>query len=288
MRMLVFGKNGQVARALKDVGGKDVITLGRDDADLMTPGAASEAIATHAPDLVINAAAYTAVDKAENDEAAARRLNAEAPREMAEASQKAGIAFLHISTDYVFDGQAEGRLAEDAATAPLNVYGATKLEGEKAVAAAHPQAVIMRTSWVFSEYGGNFVKTMLRLADSRDEISVVSDQVGGPTDAADIARAALAVAGKIHRGAPGAGIYHFQSAPPVSWAGFAEKIFEVAGRSVKVSHINTQDYPTPARRPLNTVLDCARIERDFGVGQPDWRESLRRVIAALNKEGQTS
>ncbi len=205
---------------------------------------------------------------------------------MAEAAHEAGLPFLHLSTDYVFDGAAKDRLDEDAPTAPLNIYGATKLAGEIAVAAAHPGAVIIRTSWVFSEYGANFVKTMLRLSETRDALSVVADQIGGPTDAGDIARALLAIAGKKHRGAPGAGIYHFQGAPEISWAGFAEKIFEIAGRPVKVSHIPTSDYPTPATRPLNTVLDCAKIEREFGIGQPDWRASARRVIAALKTEGQ--
>ncbi|PQA88672.1 dTDP-4-dehydrorhamnose reductase [Hyphococcus luteus] len=288
MRMLVFGKNGQVARALQAAGGETVTALGRDKADLMHPGAAREAIAAHKPDLVINAAAYTAVDKAEEEEAAARRLNAGAPAEMAEAAQAAGVPFIHLSTDYVFDGKAEDRIAEDEETAPLNIYGATKREGEIAVGAAHGQAVILRTSWVFSEYGGNFVKTMLRLSESRDALSIVADQIGGPTEAGDIAKALLAIAGKKHRGAPGAGIYHFQGAPAVSWADFAEKIFDIAGRAVKVSHIKTEDYPTPAARPRYTVLDCAKIEREFGIGQPDWRESLRRVIDALNTEGQTS
>lgn len=286
MRMLVFGRNGQVARALQAEAGDAVVALGRGEADLMTPGAARAAIAAHAPDLVINAAAYTAVDRAETDEAAARRLNAEAPAEMATAAHAAGVPFLHLSTDYVFDGTGEGRIGEDAATGPLNVYGATKLEGEEMVAAAHPDAVTVRTSWVFSEYGGNFVKTMLRLSETRDALTIVADQTGGPTAAADIARALLAIAGKKNRGAPGAGVYHFQGSPPVSWAHFAEKIFDVAERPVKVSHIKTADYPAPARRPLNTVLDCAKIERDFGIGQPDWRESLRRVIAALKTEGQ--
>jgi dTDP-4-dehydrorhamnose reductase len=288
MRMLVFGKNGQVARALQAAGGETVTALGRDKADLMHPGAAREAIAAHKPDLVINAAAYTAVDKAEEEEAAARRLNAGAPAEMAEAAQAADVPFIHLSTDYVFDGKAEDRIAEDEETAPLNIYGATKREGEIAVGAAHGQAVILRTSWVFSEYGGNFVKTMLRLSESRDALSIVADQIGGPTEAGDIAKALLAIAGKKHRGAPGAGIYHFQGAPAVSWADFAEKIFDIAGRAVKVSHIKTEDYPTPAARPRYTVLDCAKIEREFGIGQPDWRESLRRVIDALNTEGQTS
>jgi len=205
---------------------------------------------------------------------------------MAEAAAKLSLPFLHISTDYVFDGMQEGKLSETAPANPLNQYGATKLAGENAVMQAHPDAVILRTSWVFSETGANFVKTMLRLSETRDDLNIVADQTGGPTDAADIAAALLAIAGKKHRGAPGAGLYHFQGSPTVSWAGFAEKIFELAGKPVKVSHINTEDYPTPAQRPLNTALDCARIERDFGVAQPDWRIGLRRVIAALNNEGR--
>ena len=286
MRMLVFGRNGQVARALQDIGGEGVIALGRDEADLMQAGAARNAITANKPDIIVNASAYTAVDKAETDEAAARRLNMEAPAEMAVAAAEIGVPFIHISTDYVFDGTFEARLDENAAINPLNVYGRTKGDGESAVMNAHPGAVILRTSWVFSEYGGNFVKTMLRLGAERDALTIVADQIGGPTAAADIARAIIAIAGKKHRGAPGAGLYHFQGAPAVSWAGFAEKIFEIAGLSVKVSHIKTEDYPTPATRPLYTVLDCAKVERDFGVAQPDWRTELRRVFAALEKEGQ--
>ncbi len=288
MRMLVFGKNGQVAKALKDLGGETVIALGRDETDLMRPGASQDAIAAHRPDIIVNAAAYTAVDKAESEDDAAARLNCAAPEEMAIAAGEAGVPFIHISTDYVFDGTAEGRLDENAAVNPLNVYGRTKYEGERAVLKADPNAVILRTSWVFSEYGGNFVKTMLRLAGERDELTIVADQIGGPTDAADIGRAILAIAGKKYRGAPGAGLYHFQGAPAVSWADFAAKIFEIAEAPVKVSPIRTEDYPTPAKRPRNTMLDCAKIERDFGIGQPDWREGLRRVIGALKMEGQNS
>lgn len=288
MRILIFGKNGQVARALKDIASEDVIALGRDDADLVQPGAAKGAIAARQPDIIINASAYTAVDKAESEEAAAHRLNCAAPEEMAIAAAKTETPFIHISTDYVFDGTAEGKLDENAAVNPLNVYGRTKCEGERAVLKANPDAIILRTSWVFSEYGGNFVKTMLRLGAEREELTIVADQKGGPTAAADIARAIIAIAGKKHRGAPGAGLYHFQGAPAASWADFAEKIFEIAKLPVKVSHIKTKDYPTPAARPLNTVLDCAKIERDFGIGQPDWRTELRRVIAALKEEGQGS
>lgn len=288
MRILVFGKNGQVAQALQRLAPADsLVALDRDDVDLMEPGAARAAIEARRPDAIINAAAYTAVDRAEEEASAAGRLNADAPAEMAAAAKALGAVFVHLSTDYVFDGRTQVRLDENAPANPLNIYGASKRAGEKAVLAAYDQAVIVRTSWVFSETGANFVKTMLRLGAGRDALNIVADQVGGPTPAEDIARAVIAIAGKKHRGAPGAGLYHFQGAPAVSWAGFAEKIFEIAGANVKVSHIKTEDYPTPARRPLHTVLDCARIERDFGAAQPDWRAGLRRVIAELkNKEQQ--
>ncbi len=293
MRMLVFGRNGQVARALKDVLGDDQETrfAGRETADLMQPGAGAQAIAAHRPHVVINAAAYTAVDQAESAPDDARRLNTDAPAEIAAACASHGAHLIHMSTDYVFDGadeDNEARLDEAAPVNPLNIYGRTKHDGERAVMDALPGAVILRTSWVFSEYGPNFVKTMLRLARERDGLTIVADQIGGPTDAADIARALLAIAGKKYRGGPGAGLYHFQGAPAVSWAAFAEKIFELADARIKITPIPTSQYPTPARRPLRTVLDCARIERDFGVGQPDWRAGLRRVLDEIKKEEQAS
>lgn len=288
MRILIFGENGQVARCLREEAGAHEISVrGRDAVNLMTPGAAEAEIERLAPDAVINAAAYTAVNKAEEEKDAAYRLNAEAVGEIAEAAHQAGAVLIHISTDYVFDGAADTPYREDDAANPLNVYGASKLAGETAAIAAHSDCVILRTSWVFSEHGGNFVKTMLRLGAERDALNIVDDQIGGPTYARDIARAALAISGKKHRGAPGNGLYHFQGAPTVSWAGFAAKIFEVADLECKAQPIPTADYPTPAARPLHTVLDCSKIERDFGVGQPDWRIGLRQTLAALHsKESQ--
>lgn len=290
MRLLVFGKNGQVGRTLVEeaAGAHDVIALGRDEGDLARPGTASEAVRAHAPDIVVNAAAHTAVDKAEEEREAARTVNARAPLEMAEAAKEAGAAFIHLSTDYVFDGCAREPYREDAPTGPLNFYGQTKREGETNVLHAYDQAVVLRTSWVFSEYGSNFVKKMLRLAGERDRLDIVSDQVGGPTPAREIARAVLAIAGKKHRGAPGTGVYHYQSVPAVSWAQFAEKMFEYSGRVVTVRPVPTADFPAPAKRPLFTVLDCARIERDFGLAQPDWRIGLRQVLAALESEAAIS
>jgi dTDP-4-dehydrorhamnose reductase len=287
MRILLFGKDGQVARALQEEvhAPADVVAFGRKDVDLMQPGAGAAAIAAAEPDVVINAAAYTAVDKAEEEEAAADRLNHFVPGELAKAAKAAGASFIHVSTDYVFDGAREHHhLTEKDPTGPLNVYGRTKLAGENAALAANDKSIILRTSWVFSEYGANFVKTMLRLSIEKEELNIVSDQVGGPTAARDIAKALLVIAGKKARGAGGAGVYHYQGTPAVSWAALAEKIFEIAQRPVKVIPIATADYPTPAKRPLNTVLDCARIERDFGIAPPDWRIALRQVIAALDKE----
>ncbi len=281
MRMLVFGKNGQVARCLRDEAGSvDLVALGSADCDLTNPGAGAEAVRRVAPDIVVNAAGYTAVDKAETERETARRLNAEAPAELAAAARASGARFFHLSTDYVFDGSG-GAYTENAATAPLNVYGKTKRDSEIAVLAAAPDAIVMRTSWVFSEYGANFVKTMLHLGSTRDALRIVEDQIGGPTPARAIARAILAIASKLHRGAAGAGVYHYQGVPVVSWADFAQAIFEVADLNVAIRKIPTSEYPTPARRPLRTVLDCARIERDFGLSAPDWRSDLFQVVDAL-------
>ena len=281
MRMLLFGKHGQVAQSLRDeADSANIIALGSGDCDLLQPGAGAAAIAAQKPDIVINATGYTAVDKAETEIAAARRLNAEAPAELAAAAHEASARFIHLSTDYVFDGAGEF-YNENAQTHPLNQYGKTKRDGEIAVLTAAPNSIILRTSWVFSPYGANFVKTMLRLAGERQDLTIVGDQIGGPTPAGDIARAILTIAAKIHRGAEGAGVYHFQGRPTVSWAAFARAIFEAAEADVAVEEIATADYPTPAQRPLRTILDCARIERDFGIPPADWRSGLRQTISAL-------
>lgn len=286
MRILIFGENGQVARCLCEEakGIHEAVAKGSNMVDLTQPGAAQTAIQDFTPDAVINAAAYTAVDKAEEETDIANRLNAEAVVEIATAAHAAQAPFIHISTDYVFDGASDNMYKEDDQTNPLNIYGASKLAGEKAAMEAHPECVILRTSWVFSEYGGNFVKTMLRLGAERETLSIVDDQVGGPTAARDIAKAALAIAAKKHRGASGSGIYHFQGAPTVSWAGFAAKIFEVADLKCEVQPILTAEYPTPAQRPLRTILDCSKIERDFGVAQPDWRIGVRQTVSTLQSK----
>ena len=278
MRVLVFGADGQVGRELQRF--PQVTALSRAEADLEKPGACAEVIAATEADAVINAAAYTAVDRAEEEEALATRINAAAPGEMARACAEAALPFLHVSTDYVFDGRGRMARRESARCHPLNAYGRSKRAGERAVAAAGGRWAVLRTSWVFSAHGNNFVKTMLRLSETRSELSVVDDQVGGPTPAADIARALISLGRALGGGHPG-GIYHFAGQPAVSWAGFAQEVFARAGRPVTVTPIPTAQYPTPAVRPLNSRLDCGRITEDFGIAPPDWRRGLDAVLQEL-------
>ena len=280
MTLLIFGKTGQVAQELARRA-PDAQFAGRETADLTDPAACAALIRQLHPSAVINAAAYTAVDKAESDAATAQLVNADAPAAMAAACAELGIPFVHISTDYVFDGSGDTARAEDAPTAPLGVYGQTKLDGERAVQAAAGQYAIMRTSWVFSAHGNNFVKTMLRFGAERDRLTIVADQLGGPTAAADIATAALSMATIMRADATKGGIYHFAGAPDVSWADFAREIFAQSDLAPEVVDIPSSDYPTPAKRPLNSRLDCAAITRDFGIARPDWRVSLQDVIKEL-------
>ena len=282
MRVLLFGKTGQVAteilrRAPKGVA---VTALGREIADLTQPGDCAEAILAADVDAVVNAAAWTAVDKAESEEEVARVVNGEAPFAMALAAARKGVPFVHISTDYVFDGQGTEPFTPESPVAPQNAYGRTKLIGEEGVRHAGGRHAILRTSWVFSAHGANFVKSMLRLGREREEISVVDDQVGGPTPAADIAEACLAVARALKDGAEG-GTHHLSGAPEVSWAGFARAIMEEAGLPCRVNPIPTSAYPTPAKRPLNSRMDGGSLERAFGIGRPDWRAGLRDVLREL-------
>lgn len=279
MKLLVFGQTGQVARELARVAPRAVF-LGRGQADLADPAACAAVLHAHRPDAVINAAAWTAVDRAETEEAAATVVNAAAPGAMAQACADLGAPLVHISTDYVFDGSGQAAWRPGDAPAPLGAYGRTKLAGEVAVRAAGGAHVILRTSWVFSAHGANFVKTMLRLGADRPALRVVADQVGGPTPAAAIAAACLTIAGGLRDGAAG-GTHHFAGVPETSWAGFARAIFAQAGLAVAVEDIATADYPTPARRPLNSRLDCAALAAEFGIMPPDWRAGLAAVIGEL-------
>lgn len=278
MKLLVFGKTGQVAQALQAFDG--VQALGRDQADLTDPETCARRIAETDADAVINAAAYTAVDAAESDVETAQQVNGETPGVMARACAARGVPFVHISTDYVFDGSGSDPWPVESPTGPLNVYGRSKLTGEQAIAAAGGSHAILRTSWVFSATGNNFVKTMLRLSESRDALTIVADQIGGPTAAADIARACVQIAGKLIAHPELSGTCHFTGAPSVSWAGFARRIFTLANRDVAVSDIKTADYPTPAKRPLNSRLDCSRLAR-LGLQQPQWEPALQQVLQEL-------
>ena len=278
MRVLVFGQTGQVARELQRLL-PDATYLGRDRADLSDPAACAAAIAGGTWDAVINAAAWTAVDKAETEEAAATVINGAAPGAMARACAARDIPFLHVSTDYVFDGSGDRAFAVDGPTAPLGAYGRSKLAGEREVQAAGGRWLILRTSWVFSAHGSNFVKTMLRLGAERESLNVVADQIGGPTPAADIAAALVTMARAMAAGQAG-GIQHFSGAPDVSWADFARAIMAGAGLSCRIEDIPSSAYPTPARRPLNTRLDCSAL-RAFGLSRPDWRVGLSDVLKEI-------
>ena len=279
MKLLVFGQTGQVARELARAA-PEALFLGRDQADLSDPAACAAAIRAHQPDAVINAAAWTAVDKAETEENAATVVNGHAPGAMAQACADLGTPLVHISTDYVFDGVGTLPFRPSDPTAPLGAYGRSKLVGEEAVQASGAHHVILRTSWVFSAHGANFVNTMLRLGADRPQLRVVADQIGGPTPADAIAAACLALASALRDGAKG-GTHHFSGAPEISWAGFARETFSQAGMAVTVEDIPSSAYPTPARRPLNSRLDCAALAAEFGITQPDWRAALARVIAEL-------
>lgn len=278
--LLVFGRSGQVATELARLA-PDARFLGRDAVDLSDPEACAAAIRAARPAAVINAAAYTAVDRAESEPDLARLVNGAAPAAMARACAGAGVPFLHISTDYVFDGSGDRPWREGDPTGPLGVYGATKLAGEQGIAAAGGQSAVLRTAWVFSAHGTNFVRTMLRLGAEREELRVVADQHGGPTPAADIAATCLTMIAAMRADGTRRGIWHYSGAPDTTWAGFARAIMEEAGLLCRVVDIPSSDYPTPARRPGNSRLDCTAIARDFGIARPDWRVGLAGVVAAL-------
>lgn len=280
MTALVFGATGQVAMELRRCT-PDAVFLPRDAADLSDPAACAAAIRAHKPSHVINAAAWTAVDRAEAEEDAATVVNADAPTAMAAACADLGIPFLHISTDYVFDGEGTAPFAPDHPTHPIGAYGRSKAKGEAGIRAAGGPHLILRTSWVVSAHGANFVKTMLRLGATRDHLNVVADQIGGPTPAADIARALVTAARAMQGGHPG-GTHHFSGAPDTSWADFARAIMASAALPCQIIDIKTEDYPTPARRPQNSRLDCSSLMAAFGIGRPDWHAGLDDILKELN------
>ena len=281
MKILVFGETGQLARELARIPGEDeVICMGRTHADFTDPQSCAGLVAEIAPDAVINAVAYTAVDRAEDDEPLATTINATTPGAIATACAERGIPLVHVSTDYVFDGSGTAPWQPSDPTGPLGAYGRSKLAGEEAVRDAGATHAIIRTSWVVSAHGANFVKTMLRLGAEREQLSIVADQVGGPTPAADLATACLTVARALAGGGQ-SGTWHYSGAPDVSWADFAREIFDQAGLACAVEDIPTSAYPTPAVRPGNSRLDCAALETVFAVKRPDWRVGLRAILDEL-------
>ncbi len=299
MRVLVTGARGQVGADLVELlaGRAEVIACDRAALDLADPAAISRGVRAARPALILNAGAYTAVDRAESEVDLARAVNARAPEVLAAEAKRAGALLVHYSTDYVFDGTKDSPYVEDDPTAPLGAYGATKLEGERAVAASGCDHLILRTSWVYAPRGRNFMLTMLRLAAEREELRVVDDQRGAPTPSRELARATLAIVGRgdgplaaedLARAAAKSGTYHATAAGETTWCGFARAIFEAwskrAGpsfRAPRIVPIATRDYPTPARRPANSVLSNARLHATFGVALADWRTGLAEAVDAL-------
>ena len=287
MTILVTGGAGQLATAMVQEGREAVVRVGRPEFDFDRPGSVAATFAAIAPTVVVNAAAWTAVDKAESEVEAAMRANRDGPAELARLCAAAGVPLIHISTDYVFDGDKGEPYVETDPTSPTGAYGATKLAGEQAVLAGWGRSVVLRTSWVYSATGSNFVRTMLRAAETRDHLRVVGDQKGCPTAARDLAAAVLQVASQVRAGWQDsyAGVFHAAGSGWTTWHGLATAVFEDAagyGRPMPtVEAIRTADWPTPARRPADSRLDCDKLARVFGVRQPDWRGSVARTVGEL-------
>ena len=280
----MFGRTGQVAiEILRHAGQHRVVAVGRDQADLANPETCSNLIAESDADLVLNAAAYTAVDRAQAEPELAFLVNSVAPVVMAKAAKKSGIPFIHISTDYVFDGSGEKSRKEDDTCRPLGIYGQSKYQGELGILDTEAAAIILRTSWVYSAHGSNFVKTMLRLGKERQTLNIVHDQVGGPTAAQDIAKTLLEIAVQFRQAPEKRGIYHYCGSPDASWKDFAAEIFKKSALKTRIIGIPTSAYPTPAPRPLNSRLDCSRLLAQFGVARPNWQASLTDVLRELGE-----
>jgi len=298
-RILLTGVNGQVGHALQRSFAGDallsnaVISVDRSQLDLTDQDAIRRVIQTVKPDLIINPAAYTAVDKAESEPELAYAVNATAPQTLAEEAAKVGAKLIHFSTDYVYSGTKVGAYTEDDAPQPLSVYGKSKLAGEDAIRSVGLQHLIFRTSWVYGAYGKNFLTTILRLAAERDQLRVVADQIGAPTSSHSIADAVLGV---LKRWQDEAGIYHLVNAGQTSWHGFATAIVEEYGRiqiargwqqlkvtTEKIQAITTEEYPTPVVRPANSTMDCTKLARDFSVTVPNWRDALMTELQSLDR-----
>lgn len=280
--ILVFGKTGQIATELSTF--ESLKTLGREKANLYKPLECREAILFNKPKAVINVAAYTAVDNAESDEYLARQINGEAVAMMAATCAELNIPLVHISTDYVFDGSGSTPWLTSDIPNPINAYGRSKLQGERAIEASGCIYVILRTSWVVSAHGNNFVKTMLRLSERKHSLNVVDDQIGGPTFAGDIAHTCILIAEQLIKEPSKKGIYHYTGQPDVSWFQFAKQIFEKAGARTVATPILTSDYPTPAPRPLNSRLNCSTTKEVFGISRPFWYDALENILKELDQK----
>jgi dTDP-4-dehydrorhamnose reductase len=282
MKALLFGTDGQLGlEILRRAGEVEIEARGLDQADFTDPDACVAWVRASDADVVINASAYTAVDKAEEQEDLALQINGTTPGLLAEAAAARGLPFVHVSTDYVFDGSGTVPFQPDHPTGPLGAYGRTKLVGEEAVRAAGGPHAILRTSWVVSSHGHNFVKTMLKLGAERDRLTMVADQIGGPTPATALADACLAAARGLLADPSKTGTYHVSGGPDVSWADFAREIFALAGLSPEVVDIPSSDYPTPAKRPFNSRMDNRSFEAAFGLKRPDWRVGLQDILQDL-------
>ncbi|MEJ8322434.1 dTDP-4-dehydrorhamnose reductase [Kosakonia sacchari] len=283
---MIIGCNGQVGHCLAAqlTGKADILAVDRNELDITDATQVEIQVKAFKPDFILNAAAHTAVDKAEDEIEASWKINADGPKFLAIAAQAIGAVLVHISTDYVFDGEGDGAYTEEMKTAPKGVYGSSKLAGEEAVAANASKYLILRTAWVFGEHGNNFVKTMLRLAEMHKELNVVADQWGGPTYAGDIASAIISMISQIDSGkVPEWGIYHYSGAPHTNWADFARAIFASALQHQclknipQVHSIPSSAYPTRAKRPSNSRLNCQKIDRQFGIKPSDWRTALKNI-----------
>ena len=287
MKVLITGKNGQVGSCLvsqlSNMTEINFLALSREELDITNAEQVSKIVNEYKPSVIINAAAYTAVDKAESEVELANAINNLGPKNLAKAAAQVNAAIIHISTDYVFAGNKDGLYTETDEVNPQGVYGQTKLAGEESVAQECDAHIILRTAWVFSEFGNNFVKTMLRLAQTRDTLGVVGDQFGGPTYAGDIAKAIVSIAQQLQQGSTKFGVYNYSGYPHVSWQEFASEIFEKAlaknliQSPITVNSILTADYPTPAKRPANSKLDCSKITTDFSIQPSDWKAALNNI-----------
>lgn len=291
MKVLITGAQGQVGKELTQAAiahGYDVISAGRDELDITQASNVDVFFKQHKPDIVINAAAYTAVDKAEEEQAIAYAINHDGAKNIATACAEATIPLFHISTDYVFDGSKSKPYNEEDTISPLGIYGDSKWQGEEEVREKSSNAIILRVAWVFGFHGNNFVKTMLRLGKDRDELNVVADQFGGPSPAKDIAETLIKLVTRYQKNNDLQwGTYHYCGSPKTTWHEFATEIFKQANeiglinKKIKVNPIPTTEYPTPAKRPANSMLNCTKILNTYNIDMPDWREALKNILTEL-------